>query len=75
MTIKELPANRSLSKRSRWVFVGLFVSIFWVIHLMTQPQLVPGQKPLTDVKNIKTLRTQFNRDAGLIRLVILVAPT
>ena len=75
MTIKEFPANRSLSKRSRLVFVGLFISLFWAIHIMTQPQLVPGQMPLTDIKNIKTLRAQFNRDAGLIRLVILVAPT
>lgn len=75
MTIKEFPGNRSLSKRSRLVFVGLFVSLFWVMHIMTQPQLAHGKNSLTDIRNIKTLRAQFNRDAGLIRLVILVAPT
>ena len=75
MTIKESPVNRSLSKRGLLVLIVILAGAFWVIHLMTQPQLAPGQKPLTDINNIETLRTQFNRDAGNARIIILVSPT
>jgi hypothetical protein len=75
VTIKESPADHYLSKRGRLVLLGIFVSLFWVMHVTTQPQLAQGQDPLTDIRNIKTLRAQFNRDDGLVRLVILVAPT
>jgi hypothetical protein len=73
--IKESAVNRSLSKRGLLVLIGILASAFWVTYVTTQPQLEPGQKPLTDLNNIETLRRQFNRDAGMIRLVILVAPT
>lgn len=75
MTIKESPVNRSLSKRGLFILIVILASAFWVIYPMAQPQLVPGQKPLTDIHDIETLRTQFNRDAGTSRLIILVSPT
>ena len=75
MTIKESSINRSLSKRGLLVLVGIVASAFWFMHVLTKPQLAPGQKPLTDISNIKTLRAQFNLDVGKIRLVIFVVPT
>lgn len=55
----------------------ILASIFAIVYYETQsqPRLAPGQKPITDIKNIDTLRTQFNLDAGKTRLVILVSPT
>jgi len=64
-----------MSKRGMLVLLAIVASAFWVMHVMTEPQLAPGQKPLTDIKDIKTLRAQFNRDVGKIRLVIFVVPT
>ncbi len=75
MTIEEPPVNRSLSKSGQFILIALVIAAFWVIDLMTQPQLVPGQKPLTDINDIETLRAQFNRDSGKTRLIILVSPT
>jgi len=75
MTIKESPTNRSFSKRGLFVLIAILVSAFWVIYLMTQPQLAPGQEPLTDINDIETLRAQFNRDVGNPRLILLVSPT
>ena len=75
MTIQESPIRRSLSKRGLFVLIVIVASAFWVIQLMTRPRLAPGQKPLTDINNIETLRVQFNQDAGNTRLIILVSPT
>ena len=75
MTIKESPVNRSLSKRGLFVLIVILASAFWVIYPMAQPQLAQGQKPLTDINDIETLRAQFNRDASTSRLIILVSPT
>ena len=66
---------RFLSKRSVFVLLILFVAVTVGIYLETRPRLVPGQAPLTDIQNIETLRTQFNRDAGNSRLIILLSPT
>ena len=75
MSIQESPRNRSLSKRGLFVLIVILASAFWVIYLMTQPHLALGQKPITDVNHIETLRVQFNRDVGQTRLIILVSPT
>ncbi len=75
MTIQESPIRRSLSKRGLLILIVILASAFWVIYLMTRPQLAPGQKPLTDIHTIETLRMQFNQDAGNTRLIILVSPT
>ena len=75
MMIKESPVNRSWSKRGLFILVVIFVAAFWVIYLAAHRQLAPGQKPLTDIHDIETLRAQFNEDAGTSRLIILVSPT
>lgn len=67
--------NRLLSKRSGIALSILVITLSLGIYLETRPRIAPGQKPLTDVQNIETLRTQFNQDAGKTRLIILVAPT
>jgi len=75
MTIKESAPNRSLSKGGMMVLIVLLTSALLVIYLVSQPRLVPGQEPLADVRNIETLRAQFNHDVGQTRLIILVSPT
>ena len=67
--------GKFLSKRSivmLFVFLG---TLLLGVYIQTRPRLVPGQKPLTDIQNIETLRAQFNKDAGKTRLIILVSPT
>ena len=67
--------SKFLSKRSIVVFFVLLGTLLLGVYVQTRPRLVPGQKPLTDIQNIETLRTQFNQDAGKTRLIILVSPT
>jgi hypothetical protein len=67
--------KKLLSKRSTIAIIILAIALSLGIYLETRPRLAPGQAPLTDIHNIETLRTQFNRDAGKTRLVILVSPT
>jgi hypothetical protein len=68
------PHAKTFKKRAVLAAVVLLAGIFMVIYLETQPRIVPEQELLTDVENIETLRTQFNRDAGKTRLIILVSP-
>ena len=75
MTVKESPVNRSVSKRGLFILIVILASAFWVIYPAAHRQLAPGQKPLTDLHDIETLRAQFNEDAGMSRLIILVSPT
>lgn len=67
--------NRFISKRSILVFAILFAGLLLAIYVETRPRLAPGQEPLTDIASIETLRTQFNRDEGFPRLIILASPT
>jgi hypothetical protein len=67
--------NRFLSKRNIFALAVLLAAIFLVTYFETRPQLAPGQASLVDILNISTLRTQFNRDVGQTRLIILVSPT
>ncbi len=67
--------NRFLSKRSIFALVILVAALSLGIYFETRPRLAPGQAPLADIQNIETLRTQFNRDVGQTRLIILVSPT
>jgi len=53
----------------------LFAGILLAIYLDTRLQTVPAETPLVEIKNIKTLRAQFNRDAGKTRLILLLSPT
>jgi hypothetical protein len=67
--------SRFLSKRSIVVLSVLLGTLLFGVYVQTCPRLAPGQKPITDIQNIETLRTQFNKDAGKTRLIILVSPT
>ena len=67
--------SRFLSKRSIVVLSVLLGTLLFGVYVQTRPRLAPGQKPITDIQNIETLRTQFNKDAGKTRLIILVSPT
>ena len=67
--------SKFLSKRSTVVFLVLLGTVLLGVYFQTRPHLAPGQKPLTDIQRIETLRAQFNQDAGKTRLIILVSPT
>lgn len=67
--------SKLLSKRSGIALIILVIAFLLGIYLESRPRIAPGQKPLTDIQNIDTLRTQFNQDAGKTRLIILVSPT
>ena len=67
--------NRFLSKRNILVLTVFLAAILLAIYFETRPRIAPGQAPLADISNIETLRTQFNRDTGKTRLIILVSPT
>jgi hypothetical protein len=67
--------KKLLSKRSIVVLTVLLATVLVGIYVETRPRLAPQQEPLTDIHNIETLRTQFNRDVGQTRLIILVSPT
>ena len=67
--------NKFLSKRSIFVVLILLATVLLGVYVQTRSRLAPGQKPLTDIQNIDTLRTQFNKDVGKTRLIIIVSPT
>ncbi len=64
-----------LSKRNIFVVIILLITVTLGIYLETRPRIAPGQKPLSDIQSIETLRTQFNQDDGKTRLILLVSPT
>ena len=61
----------------RVITVGaiLLVGIWMVIYLDTRLQPVTEDTPLVVIKDIKTLRAQFDRDTGKTRLILLLSPT
>jgi hypothetical protein len=67
--------SKLLSKRTGIALLILVVALLLGIYFESRPQIAPGQKPLTDIQTIETLRTQFNRDVGKTRLIILISPT
>ena len=67
--------NKLLPKRSGIALIILIIALSLGIYLETRPRIAPGQKPLTNIQTIETLRTQFNQDVGKTRLIILVSPT
>jgi len=67
--------NRILSRRSLLSLAVIIAIVLFAVYLDTRPRLAPGQAPLADIQDIDTLRTQFNHDAGQVRLIILVSPT
>jgi hypothetical protein len=67
--------SKVLTRRNIIVFIVLIAALLLGLYIENRPRTALGQEPLTDIQNIDTLRTQFNRDVGKTRLIILVAPT
>jgi hypothetical protein len=44
-------------------------------YLDNRLQPATENTPLAEIRNIKMLRDQFNRDAGKTRLILLMSPT
>lgn len=72
---RALSMNRSLSRRSLILLLVFLASLSIAIYVLSRPRPVPGQHPLTDIQSIETLQTQFNRDAGKTRLILIASPT
>lgn len=69
------PVPKPISKRKLLALTIILASVLLAVYLETRPRLAPGQAPLAGLENIETLRTQFNRDKGQVRLIILLSPT
>jgi hypothetical protein len=67
--------STSITKRILIATAAIVAGVLLVIYFGTQRGGGPAQQTLTDIKDIATLRTQFNLDAGKARLIILVSPT
>lgn len=67
--------NQILSRRSLLTLAVILGMVLFAVYLEARPRLAPGQAPLADIWDIESLRTQFNHDAGQVRLIILVSPT
>ena len=67
--------NKLASKRTVLALIILLIALALGIYLGNGPRIAPGQAPLKDIENIETLRTQFNKDVGKTRLILLVSPT
>ena len=67
--------KRFLTMRIIVAAAALLTGILIVFYAKIQPGRAPDTQTLTNIETIDTLRTQFNRDVGKIRLVILVSPT
>ena len=67
--------NKFVSRRSAVGFVLLIGAILLAMYIESLVKPSPGQESLTDIQNIETLRAQFNRDEGYVRLILLASPT
>ena len=67
--------GNKLSRQSSIAITILIIALLAGIYFETRPRIAPGQKPLTDIQNIQSLRAQFNQDVGQTRLILLVSPT
>jgi hypothetical protein len=63
------------SKRNLLALTALLIGGLLVIYFGSRSQPVSERKPLTEIQSIETLRTQFNRDVGKTRLILLMVPT
>jgi hypothetical protein len=73
--IEESLMPQLLSKRKLLALAAFLIGGLLVVYFGSQAQFAPGRKPLTDIRSVETLRTQFNRDAGKTRLILLMVPT
>jgi hypothetical protein len=70
--------NRLLSTRAWLAALAALVivaSFALSYQVAPKPAASVSAQPLRDIEQIDTLRDQFNRDAGLTRLILLVSPT
>lgn len=68
---------KRFSSLLRAIAIGviLLISIGLAIYLDNRVQPATENTPLAEIRNIKMLRDQFNRDAGKTRLILLMSPT
>jgi hypothetical protein len=63
------------SKRNLLALTALLIGGLLVIYFGSQSSLASERKSLADIRSTETLRTQFNRDVGKTRLILLMVPT
>jgi len=69
------PMKKPLTNRIIIAAIALLAGLLIVFYSEIRSRNGSDSGSLTDIKNIDTLRTQFNLDAGKTRLIILVSPT
>ena len=63
-------------KDSRWRWLIIAVVFLAAVAAAIIGSVGPGPNvPLTNLNNIAELRDQFNRDAGKVRVLLLLSPT
>ena len=63
-------------RHSRWRWVIIAVVLLIAIAAAIIGSVGPSANvPLTNLNNIAELRDQFNRDAGKVRVLLLLSPT
>jgi hypothetical protein len=68
---------KSFSPILRAMAIGaiLLAGVWLAIYLDNRLQPATEDTSLVEIRNIKMLRDQFNRDVGKTRLILLMAPT
>jgi hypothetical protein len=68
---------KRFSSLLRAIAIGviLLISTGLASYLDNRLQPATENTPLAEIRNIKMLRDQFNRDAGKTRLILLMSPT
>jgi hypothetical protein len=64
-----------VSKRNLLWLAVLLMGALLVIYLQPASPFASKDEPLQEIQSIETLRTQFNRDPGKTRLILLLSPT
>jgi hypothetical protein len=55
--------------------VAICVGVFFVLYPAARARFATSRESLVELRDIESLRKQFNDDQGQIRLVILLNPT
>jgi hypothetical protein len=63
-----------VKSRWRWLIVGVVLAAAILAAFVGSYRPAPGTN-LTDLHNVDELRSQFNKDMGKVRIVLLLSPT
>ncbi len=56
----------------KWLLIVALIAAAIILGLVGAP---PPSTPLTELSGVEELKTQFNQDRGMPRLMLLISPT